>query len=123
MNQHNFEVVQQAAAIRGMTVAGFVEFALGSIGIPLVEHAQQSTALVESRHGTKRTDSFQGRRSVSINRLNYEATRKIAADRGMSIVGLVEAALVALSVPVGSSIKPAPVLGSANGVAHPQGQH
>ncbi len=42
----------------------------------------------------------QSRRSVSINRLDYEAAKLEAARRGMSLSALVESGLAAIGVPV-----------------------
>lgn len=42
----------------------------------------------------------QTRRSVSINRLNYEAAQRAATTRGMTVAGLVEFALGAIGIPV-----------------------
>ena len=47
----------------------------------------------------------QSRRSVSINRSNYEAAKQEAARRGVSLSALVESGLAAIGVPI---------------VAHPQ---
>lgn len=102
MNWLNYKAVQQSATLRGMTIAGLVEFALGTIGVPVVVHPQQSPALVGAnaarRRGTKCAVS--PRRSVSINRLNYEAAKQAALVRGVSIAGLLESALGAIGVPV-----------------------
>jgi len=42
----------------------------------------------------------QSRRTVSLNRLDHEAAKQEAARRGMTLSGLVEAALGAFGVPV-----------------------
>lgn len=76
-----------------MTVAGLVEFALGLIGVPVVTHLQQSPELVRAIPASRIKRALLLRRGVSINRLNYEAAKKEAAGRGMTIAGLVEFAL------------------------------
>jgi predicted DNA-binding ribbon-helix-helix protein len=98
MNRFNYDVVRQAAATREMTVAGLVEFALGAVGVPVVAHPQQSPELVEGTAAGGVRCSMAPRRSVSINRGNYEAAKKVAASRGMTIAGLVESALGAVGV-------------------------
>lgn len=55
----------------------------------------------------------QTRRSVSINRLNYEAAKQVAADRGMTLAGLVEFALGAIGVPVVAHLQQSPELARA----------
>lgn len=47
MNRLNYEAAKEVAASRGMTLAGLVEFALGSIGVPVVTRPQQSPESVE----------------------------------------------------------------------------
>jgi len=100
MNRFNYDAVRQAAITREMTVAGLVEFALGAVGVPVVAHPQQSPEGVGVAAADNAKRSITLRRSVSINRFNYEAAKKAAADRGMTIAGLVEFALGALGVPV-----------------------
>jgi len=100
INRLNYEVTQQAAATRGMTVAGLVEFALGAIGIPVVVHPQQSPELVEAITARRGAPAVLRRRSVSLNRRNYEAVKREAAVRGMAIAALVELALASIGVPV-----------------------
>jgi predicted DNA-binding ribbon-helix-helix protein len=100
MNRLNYDAVRQAAATRKMTVAGLVEFALGAVGVPVVAHLQQSPELVGGTAAGGVRHSMPSRRSVSINRRNYEAAKKAAASRGMTIAGLVESALGAVGVPV-----------------------
>jgi predicted DNA-binding ribbon-helix-helix protein len=99
MNRLNYDAVRQAAAAREMTVAGLVEFALGVIGVPMTTHPQQSPELVEIAAAGKAKCTTSLRHSVSINRLNYEAAKRAAASRGMTIAGLVESALGAIGVP------------------------
>lgn len=108
IRRRNYETVQQAAAARGMTIAGLVEDALGTVGVAVVVHPQQSPELVGEitarREGTSRGRMLPRglRRSVSMNRLNYEAAKREATRRGMSIAGLVEEALGAIGVPAGA---------------------
>lgn len=105
MNRLNYEAVQQAAAAHGMTVAGLVEFALGTLGVPVVAHPQQSPELAgtiaagRAKRGAAALPWARRRGSVSINRLNYEAAKKAAAARGMPIAGLVNFALGAIGIP------------------------
>lgn len=108
INRTNYEEAQRAAASREMTVAGLVEFALGSFGVPVVVHPQQTPALVGSitARGGKR--STLRRRSVSLNRQNYEAAKREAGVRGMAIAGLIELALSSIGVPVTSAPRPSP---------------
>jgi hypothetical protein len=56
----------------------------------------------------------QTRRSVSLNRLNYEAAKQEAASRGMTIAGLVEFALGAIGVPVVAHVQQSPELAGGN---------
>jgi predicted DNA-binding ribbon-helix-helix protein len=102
MNRFNYDVVRQAAATREMTVAGLVEFALGTVGVPVVAHPQQSPELVGAAAAAagRIRRSMPLRCSVSMNRRNYEAAKKAAASRGMTIASLVESALGAVGVPV-----------------------
>ena len=44
----------------------------------------------------------QSRRTASMSRSNYEAAKKAAEERGMTLAGLVEVALAAVDVPVTS---------------------
>jgi predicted DNA-binding ribbon-helix-helix protein len=101
INCLNYEAIQQAAASRGMTVAGLVEFALSAVGVPVVAHAQQSPALAGSI-AARRSDRGLHRRSVSINRRIYEAAKQGVAGRGVSIAGLVGLALSTIGVSAGA---------------------
>ena len=51
----------------------------------------------------------QSRRSVSMNRHVYEAAKKVAEERGLTLAGLVEAALAAAGVPVTSHAQQTPM--------------
>ena len=99
INRPNYEATQRAATLRGMTVAGLVEFALGTIGVPVVVHPQQAPELVGSITARRGKSSALCRRSVSLNRQNYEAAKREAGVRGMSIAGLIELALRSIGVP------------------------
>lgn len=117
INRLKYEAVQQAAALRGMTVAGLVEFALGTSGVPVVVHPQQSPELVRAAMAAMPPGgkhAMVGRRSVSINRLNYEAAKKAAASRGTTIAGLVDFALGAIGVSVGAHPQQSPELAGAS---------
>ena len=48
LNRFDYEAAKQVAAQRGMTLSGLVEFALGSIGVPVVAHPQQTPELVHA---------------------------------------------------------------------------
>lgn len=48
INRSNYEAAKKAAASRGMTITGLVEFALGAVGVPIVSHPQQSPELVRA---------------------------------------------------------------------------
>lgn len=52
----------------------------------------------------------QSRRSVSLNRLDYEAAKQEAARRGVTLSALVESALGALGVPVVAHVQQTPDL-------------
>jgi hypothetical protein len=52
----------------------------------------------------------QSRRTVSLNRSVYEASKQTAAERGMTLAGLVEAALAAYGVPVEQHVQQSPDL-------------
>lgn len=56
----------------------------------------------------------QSRRSVSINRINYEAAKQEAARRGVSLAALVESGLAAIDVPVVVHPQQTPELVGAN---------
>lgn len=56
----------------------------------------------------------QSRRSVSINRSDYEAAKLEAARRGMTLAGLVEFGLAAIGVPVVAHPQQTPELARAN---------
>ena len=125
----SYEAAKQAGAIRGVTIAGLVEGALGTIGVPVVDHPQQSPARVSANAArrTKRTVLRPIlRRSVSINRLTYEAAKREASRRGMTIAGLVEVALSTINdhSAAGSALPrrgeqwPHPAQGTSN-VQHP----
>jgi hypothetical protein len=114
MNRLNYEAVQQEAVSREMTVAGLVEFALGTIGVPVVTHPQQSPELVRATAVSRAKRAKSLRRSVSMNRLNYEAAKKAAASRGMTIAGLVGFALGAIGVSVGAPPQQSPKLVSTS---------
>lgn len=101
----NYEAIQQAAASRGMTISGLVEFALGAVGVPLVAHMRQSPELVGSL-AAHRGDQGLHRRSVSVNRRIYEAAKQVAADRGMSIAALVGLALGTIGVSAAAGVHP-----------------
>ena len=116
INRLSYEAAQRAAATRGMTIAGLVEFALGTIGIPVVVHPQQSPELVDSITARRGKRSALRRRSVSLNRRNYEAAKQEAVIRGMAIAGLVELALCSIGVPVVASSRPSPGLVSTRPV-------
>lgn len=45
LNRVNYEALKQEAARRGMTITALVELALGALGIPMIEHVQQSPAV------------------------------------------------------------------------------
>lgn len=62
LNRQVYDAVTGEAARRGMTLAGFVEFALAALGVPVTPHPQQSPEQVrftaarravsmEKRHG------------------------------------------------------------------------
>jgi hypothetical protein len=57
----------------------------------------------------------QTRRTVSMSRSNYEAAKKVAEERGLTLAGLVEVALAAVGVPVA----PHPQQTPAQVKAHP----
>lgn len=44
LNRSVYEAAAQEAERRGMTLAGLVEYALGSVGVPIVEHPRQTRA-------------------------------------------------------------------------------
>ena len=56
----------------------------------------------------------QSRRSVSLNRRDYEAVKQEASRRGTTIAGLVEAGLAAIGVPVGAHPRQSLDLARAN---------
>jgi len=47
LNRSAYEAAKQEAARRGVTLAALVESALAAIGVPVVEHTQQTVALVQ----------------------------------------------------------------------------
>lgn len=64
LNRSVHAAATQEAERRGMTLAGLVEFALGSIGVPIVEHPRQTRdqvlshpALVAKRVAARRHDT------------------------------------------------------------------
>jgi len=107
INCLNYEVIQKAATSREMTVAGLVEFALGAIGVPVVVHTQQTRALAGSI-AARKGEGVCSRRSVSVNRSNYEAAKQVAASRGVSIARLVGQALNAVGVLAGPPVQQLP---------------
>jgi len=52
----------------------------------------------------------QSRRTVSLNRIDYEAAKQEAAKRGMTLSALVEAALGAFGVPIVAHVQQSPDL-------------
>lgn len=62
LNRLNYEATKKEAARRGMTIAGLVEFALGTVGVPIVPHPQQSPDLA-------RTAAVRRAESVAASRL------------------------------------------------------
>jgi hypothetical protein len=46
MNRNVYEAAKQEAASRGMTLAGLVEAALATYGVPVEQHEQQTPDLV-----------------------------------------------------------------------------
>lgn len=47
MNRGTFEAAKLEATRRGMTFAGFVEFAFAAIGVAIVAHPQQTPELAQ----------------------------------------------------------------------------
>jgi hypothetical protein len=56
----------------------------------------------------------QSRRSVSINRSDYEAAKQEAARRGVTLAALVESGLAAIGVPTAAHPQQTPELAQAN---------
>ena len=47
LNGVNYKTLKQEASRRGMTITALVELALGTMGIPMIEHPQQSPKLAK----------------------------------------------------------------------------
>jgi len=58
----------------------------------------------------------QTRRSVSLNRNDYEAAKQEAERRGVTLVGLVESGLAAIGVPIGAHPRQSREFAQANAV-------
>jgi hypothetical protein len=78
-------------------------------------------ALSDPPHSLSSMARRQTRRSVSINRYNYEAAKQEAARRGMTLAGLVESALAAIGVPTVAHPQQPVALAQANAARRAEG--
>ena len=77
MNRITYEAAKQEAARRGMTLAGLVESALASVGVPVAVHSQQTPELAQA-NAARRAQSVAGRREPGPSRERQVLGDKIA---------------------------------------------
>jgi hypothetical protein len=65
LNRSVYEAAKQEAARRGVTLSALVESALGAIGVPVVEHVQQTPDLVRMG-AARRAESVAARQAGAL---------------------------------------------------------
>ncbi len=87
LNRSVYEAASQEAERRGKTLAGLVEFALGSIGVPIAEHPKQTRAQMLA-HPARMADRVADRRhDIKPRRASRE--RQVLGDHVADAYGLV----------------------------------
>lgn len=79
INRTIYEAAMREAERRGMTLAGLVEHALGSVGVPIVDHPRQTRTQVLA-HPSRVADRVADRRHDTKPRLLPSRERQLLGD-------------------------------------------